>query len=275
MKIRRSLLLLLAPALLAACTQQPDTAAAPAASADASVGTEQVSPAAASPGEATVAPGGEAPETGAPVDAAAVDSTVAAGTAPVRAPEGPAPVAGTDYLVIENGQPFNQTAGQIEVAEVFAYSCGHCAAFEPLVKAWKARLPADVNFVAIPAVFHESDQFPRAFYASQAMGTLEQTHDATFAAMHLERRLRPNDSAEALAAFYGGLGVDAARFSSTMQSFAVNANLGRARQFAVRSGVQATPTMVVAGKYRVIGGTSLEDILRITDHLVAMERAAQ
>jgi len=107
------------------------------------------------------------------------------------------------------------------------------------------------------------------------MGTLAKTHDATFNAIHIERKLRPNADAASIAAYYAGLGIDQARFTSTMQSFAVNANLGRARQFAVRSGVNATPTMVVNGKYRVIGGKSLEDILRITDHLVAMERAAQ
>lgn len=270
MRIRRTLLLLLAPALLAACTQQPDAAATPGAAQP--EGTAQTAPAASAAGGAATPTAADTPAAAATADVA---SAAAAGSAPVRAPEGPAPVAGTDYVVIENGQPFNQVAGSIEVAEVFAYSCGHCAAFEPLVKAWKARLPADVNFVAVPAVFDERDQFPRAFYASQAMGTLEQTHDATFAAIHLERRLRPIDGADAIAAFYAGLGVDAARFTSTMQSFAVNANLGRARQFAVRSGVQATPTMVVGGKYRVTGGTSLEDVLRITDHLVAMERAAQ
>lgn len=272
MTVRRSLLLLLAPVLLAACTQQPDTAAAPAASPDAAAtGTEQVSPAAASPGDATTAPGGTAPETGA---AASEATSPATANAPVRAPEGPAPVAGTDYVVIENGQPFAQAAG-IEVAEVFAYWCGHCAAFEPLVSAWKARLPSDVSFVPVPAVFDDRDQFPRAFYASQAMGTLERTHAATFNAIHIERTLRQNADANSIVAFYGGLGVDADRLRSTMQSFAVNANLGRARQFATRSGVDATPTIVVNGKYRVIGGRSLEDLLRITDHLVAMERAAQ
>ena len=275
MTVRRSLLLLLAPVLLAACTQQPDTAAAPATSPDAAAGTEQVSPAAASPGDDTTAPGGTAPETGAAAGEATSPATPStASDAPIRAPEGPAPVAGTDYVVIENGQPFAQGAG-IEVAEVFAYWCGHCAAFEPLVSAWKARLPADVNFVAVPAVFDERDQFPRAFYASQAMGTLERTHAATFNAIHIERKLRQNADADSIVAFYGGLGVDAERLRSTMQSFAVNANLGRARQFATRSGVDATPTIVVNGKYRVIGGRSLEDILRITDHLVAMERAAQ
>jgi thiol:disulfide interchange protein DsbA len=42
----------------------------------------------------------------------------------------------------------------------------------------------------------------------------------------------------------------------------------------MRSGVSQTPTLIVNGKYRVIG-TSFEDMLRITDALVAQERAAR
>jgi thiol:disulfide interchange protein DsbA len=42
----------------------------------------------------------------------------------------------------------------------------------------------------------------------------------------------------------------------------------------VRSGIEGTPTIVVDGKWRVRGRT-LADILRITDALVARERAAR
>lgn len=262
MKIRHTLLLMLAPVLLAACGQQPDPAASP----------RPTAPSAETAPADTMSP----PVADAPVraDDRAAAQQAAPNTNTATAPQGPAPVAGTDYVEIPGGQPFANAAG-IEVAEVFAYWCGHCAAFDPLVNAWKARQPADVNFVAVPAVFNEQDHFPRAFYASETMGTLEQTHTATFNAIHIEKKLRPNADPAAIAAFYGSLGLDQARFASTMQSFAVNANLGRARQFATRSGVEGTPSMIVNGKYRVIGGNSLEDILRITDHLVAMERAAQ
>ena len=58
-----------------------------------------------------------------------------------------------------------------------------------------------------------------------------------------------------------------------MNSFATNAKMGRGMQFAQRSGVASTPTLVVNGKYRVTGGRTWDDVLRITDHLIAMERA--
>jgi len=263
MKIRHILFPLLASALLAACGQQSEPAAAPAPTPEAA----QTAPAAPT-SETAPATDAAAPVADAPAESAAPN------TNPVTAPQGPAPVLGTDYVEIENGQRFSSN-DKIEVAEVFAYWCGHCAAFEPLVNAWKARLPADVNFVTVPVVFDPNDNFPRAFYAAEAMGTLAKTHDATFNAIHIERKLRPNADAASIAAFYGTLGVDQARFTSTMQSFAVNANLGRARQFVTRNGIEATPTIIVNGKYRVMASRSLEDLTRVTDHLVAMERAAQ
>ena len=104
---------------------------------------------------------------------------------------------------------------------------------------WRYTDPTSLTAVDAPkaAVFDDSDNFPRAFFASETMGTLARTHDATFNAIHIEKKLRPNADAAAIAAFYGTLGIDQQRFTSTMQSFAVNANLGRARQFAVRSGI--------------------------------------
>lgn len=209
-------------------------------------------------------------------DPAAADANDPAAPAPAAALAEPTAVpgltAGRDYEIIRGGQPYRVGDG-IEVAEVFAYWCGACAQFDPLVSAWKARLPADVRFVYVPAVFNEQDNYPRAFYAAEATGTLDRVHTPLFRAIHLDRSLRQNASVDDLAAFFGKHGVPAQEARSTMQSFAVNANLGRARQFAMRSGVQATPTLVVNGRYRVIG-RSHEEQLQIAERLVAHERAA-
>jgi thiol:disulfide interchange protein DsbA len=58
-----------------------------------------------------------------------------------------------------------------------------------------------------------------------------------------------------------------------MHSFAVTAKLARAKQFLLASGVEGTPTVIVDGKYRVTGKND-EDVLRITNQLIAQERAA-
>ena len=80
------------------------------------------------------------------------------------------PVAGKDYIVLAAAQPTWGTGG-IEVAEVFSYSCIHCAEFQPMVNAWKKKLPADVKFVYVPAVFGGVwDNSARAFFAAEALG---------------------------------------------------------------------------------------------------------
>lgn len=265
-------LLALAP-LLAACGRAPDGAApaesaAPAAAAESAAPAEDAAPASATP-EGT-APATEGAEAAADAPAPAPEPAAQ----PV-APVGPPPVAGTDYVEIPNGQPYQPGTGKIEVAEVFGYPCPACAQFEPLVQAWKRRQPADVKWTPVPAAFGGHwDPFARGFYAAETLGVVDRTHDAVFRAIHLERKLAPNASVEQVADFYASLGVDAKRFADTLRSFGVDAKLNRSRQFAMRSGVEGTPTMIVEGKYRVTG-RSFEDTLRIVDHLVARERAAR
>lgn len=186
-------------------------------------------------------------------------------------PSGPAPVEGVDYRRVGNGQPFAPEDGKIEVVEIFGYPCGHCAAFQPEVAAWKAQLPADVNFVYVPAAFGgEWDQFARAFYAAESLGLVERTHDAMYRAIHVERNLR--GGADAISRFYAQTaGVDAGNFNNAMTSFAVSGRINRAKQFIQRSGVDSTPSIVIDGKYVVIG----RDRLQIANHLIARERAAR
>lgn len=183
------------------------------------------------------------------------------------------PVAG--YERIEDGAPLAPSDGRIEVVEVFAYTCGHCAAFQPLVDAWLRKLPEDVRFVYLPAAYDPNDAYARSYFAAESLGLLKRTHGETFAAIHQRQALPPRGaSLEELATFAGTLGVDAGRFRTAMASPATDARMAAAREFAVRSGVQGTPTLIVNGKYRVQGRT-LSDTLRIADELIAKERAAR
>jgi len=184
------------------------------------------------------------------------------------------PQAGRDYVEIAGGKPWAAKPGRIEVAEVFGYSCPHCAHLEPLLKAWKGKQAGDVDFVAVPAAFGGSwDTWARAYYAASSLGLLARTHDAVFAAVHEQGALPRNPSAQELAAFYAGYGVTADRFRAALADPKVDEQVRRAAAFAQASGLEGTPTLIVAGRYRVLGH-SFEDMLRITDWLVARERQA-
>lgn len=268
----KRIVLLLSVLLLAACNQNapaPADATAPAPAANTPSADAEAAAASAA------AASGATPAATPAVDAAAaaaVDSITQASN------NGQALVAGTDYEVIQGGQPYQPLNGKIEVVEVFGYVCPACAQFEPLATAWEQKLPADVRFSYVPAPFGPQwIPYAKAFYVAESMGLVGKTHTALFKAIHIDQTLPGEGKAPdeaAVAAFYGKYGADPKQFLAAMHSFATDAKVNRGKQFMVRSGIGGTPTIVVDGKYRVLG-KSYPDMLRITNQLIAQERAAQ
>jgi len=196
-------------------------------------------------------------------------------SAAAPAPSGFMPRPGTDFELISPAQPTWGT-GKIEVAEVFSYRCIHCAEFQPKVNAWKKTMPADVRWEYVPGVFGGTwDNFARAFFAAQILGVQPKTHDNVFKGVFVEQKAG-NGTVEDIAAMYANWGIDKAKMLATMNSFGVTAKLNRAKQFAMRAGVDGTPTIIVNGKYRV-GVTpdhGFDGMLTTTNWLIAQERAA-
>lgn len=184
-------------------------------------------------------------------------------------------VEGRDYIAID--PPVQTRSGkQIEVVEVFGYSCPHCANFAPYLNRWAKEQKPDVKLELVPAAFGGIwDAYARVYYTAVTMGVADLTHDALFEALHAERI--PVRNMDDIAGFYAGHGVDKAQFMSTIESFPVGDKVSDARQRVLAYGVDGTPTMVVAGKYRVLapreGGFSR--LLEVVDFLVAKEREEQ
>lgn len=193
-----------------------------------------------------------------------------------QAQTGPAPVEGVDYVAIKDGSPWQPlTNGETaEIAEVFAYWCPHCAEFQPLVDAWKPLLPKTIRFAAIPMAGGENDTLASVFFAAEMTNQLPQVHDRMFNAIHLDRVLKPNASRDDVLAFLASHGIDAKAFAGAMDSFAMKGRLNQAVQFARRSELEGTPTLIVNGEYRVLGRTQ-EDMLRIATALALKDNAAQ
>lgn len=191
----------------------------------------------------------------------------------VHAATPPAPAEGTDYEVIEGGAPLAPLPSGIEVVEVFRYQCPHCNEFQPRLAAWKRKLPKDVRFTYLPLPSGRDDAFALAFFASERAGMLDRTHEAMYRALHERHELPRNPTTGELAAFFDQLGLDATRLVALMEDPATRQRIKASWDFAARSHVDATPTLIVNGKYRVVHG-SHEDRLRTVDFLIARERAA-
>ena len=260
MKLSRHALLLIGLLSLAACKNEAPTAPAADAGATAPIAAAQQASA-------------EDPQAKAAAEAAIQAAEQAAASAPP-------PVAGTDYVEIPNGQPFETDAARIEVAEIFGYVCPFCAAVQPTASAMKAKLPPDVNMVYIPAAFGAMwDNYAKAFYTAEAMGLVDKTHDAMYRAIHIDKTLkgeRGMDTPQEIAAFYAAYGADPGQFVSSMQSFAIASKVNRGKQFIMNAfsngDTPSTPTFVVNGKYRV-KGRSVDDMFRILNQLIVAERA--
>lgn len=187
----------------------------------------------------------------------------------------PAPlVEGRDYRLIEDGTPYRPLDGKIEVVEVFAYWCPHCAEFQPELSAWVRKLPADVRFTYVPSAIDLGDAFARGFFAAERANAVARTHDPMFQAVHHDGLLAQNATINEIAWYYGQHGMNQAAIKAAMVGPQVDALMQRARAFEVGIQLPGTPTMVVNGRYLITPRTH-EDALRIADQLVARLRAAR
>ncbi|MBK5417224.1 thiol:disulfide interchange protein DsbA/DsbL [Pseudomonas sp. TH31] len=178
------------------------------------------------------------------------------------------------YVELTNPVPV-AVPGKIEVVELFWYGCPHCYAFEPVINPWVAKLPSDVNFVRIPAMFGGPwDAHGQMFLTLEAMGVESKVHSAVFEAIQKEhkRLTTPEEMAEFLAT----QGVDKDKFLATFNSFAIKGKVVQAKELAKKYEISGVPTMIVNGKYRFDVGSAggAEQALQLADKLVAQERAA-
>ena len=183
--------------------------------------------------------------------------------------------AGKTYVELANPVPVAEP-GKIEVVELFWYGCPHCYAFEPTINPWAAKLPADVHFVRIPAMFGGPwDAHGQLFLTLEAMGVENKVHAAIFNAIQKEgkRLTDKNDMAD----FVATQGVDKDKFLQTFDSFAIKGKIAQAKELAKKYEVSGVPTLIVNGKYRFDLGTAggPEQALNVADQLIAKERAAE
>jgi len=180
---------------------------------------------------------------------------------------------GVEYKKLD--KPVNtQTGNKIEVLEFFWYGCPHCYSFEPTIKKWKKTLPANVEFVRMPAPLNPRWMVhTKAYYTLQSMGVGEQHHEAIFQAMHIQKKRLL--SKEAVADFLATRGVDKKAFLGNFDSFAVEMRARQALQLGQQYKVSGVPMLAVNGKYTIgaadAGG--YQGMVNVADFLIKKEAA--
>ncbi|TAK67836.1 MAG: thiol:disulfide interchange protein DsbA/DsbL [Betaproteobacteria bacterium] len=183
------------------------------------------------------------------------------------------PKAGVEYRELSPAQP-TDAAGKIEVIEFFWYGCPHCFNFEPVIEPWTKKLPKDVQFRRVPAIFNDEwAQGARAYYTLEAIGEGVRLHKPLFDAVHQDTRLKIANEA-ALTEWLGKQGVDTKKFAAAYRSFSVEGKVKRAGQLTQAYKIEGVPAMAVNGKYVVITDNikSFEQMLAVADYLVDQTR---
>jgi thiol:disulfide interchange protein DsbA len=176
------------------------------------------------------------------------------------------------YGEISPPQPV-ESKGKIEVIEFFWYGCIHCYNLEPHIEAWLKKLPPDVEFRRVPAVFNQRLGHDAAiYYTLEAMGLVDKLHRPLFDAIHKSKLRTENEAA--LSEWLQKNGVEPKKFMDALKSFGVQSKTRRAVQQTLAYKIDGTPAMAVAGRYTVSAeqGRTQQGMLQAVDQLVAMVR---
>jgi len=183
-------------------------------------------------------------------------------------------VEGRDYTVLQRPQP-TQSDNNIEVIEFFWYGCPHCYQLHPHIKAWLKRMPKDVSFRYVPAIFRPN-WVPGAkiFYALGVLGARDRLHDKVYDAIHVDKiDLNKED---VLFDWVAKQGIDRQKFIDAYNSFSVqNQDIPRSTNMSKSYALTGVPAVAVDGKYVTSGrmGGTQDDTIRIMDELIEKARA--
>jgi thiol:disulfide interchange protein DsbA len=199
-------------------------------------------------------------------------------------------IAGRHYAVI----PVQRTQvppGKVEVLEVFSYGCPACNTYRPWMKQIESALPKNAQIAYLPASWNAAENWPvfqRAYLTAQSLGIADKAHDTMYDLIWTTGELSVVDRAsgrlkrnlptiEDVARQYERVtGVKAAQFVNASKSFAVDLKIRQADAQIKAMQVPGTPTLVVAGKYRIESNAvrTLEDTIALVNFLVAKESAS-
>mgnify|MGYP003594517200 CR=1 FL=1 len=176
-----------------------------------------------------------------------------------------------DVVPLSPPQPV-ENDGKVEVLEFFAYGCIHCAHLEPKLNEWAARQAPDVKVKRIPAAFavRGIDSIP-LFYTLEAMGLQEKLHQKIFDAANVENVILGNPAT--LNKWLEKQGVDPKKYEDMQKSFSVQNKINRARNLTATYKINATPMLVVDGRYLLEQTGSTERMLANADQLIEQTRA--
>ena len=177
---------------------------------------------------------------------------------------------GVDYRLVDNRLPVKRD-GIVEVSETFWYGCNACYQFDPVVNSWASRQGSDVRLTKMPVTWGGIHQLHASlYYTIEALGLDPSTHAAVFVTIHKEGNFLQNP--KAIEDFLKKFGVAPEVSKQYMNSFTVKQMVNRGIKHARQLKVSSVPMMIVDGKYIIEPKGSYENILKVVDHVIELQR---
>ncbi|MFK8010684.1 MAG: thiol:disulfide interchange protein DsbA/DsbL [Marinicellaceae bacterium] len=180
-------------------------------------------------------------------------------------------VKASEYDIFDNPYP-TENNEQVVVYEFFGYTCPHCDSFQPYVDKWLENKPDHIKLVRVPLNFQPNwEIMQKAYYTSELMGIIEESHHKLFNAIHRENK-RFNSIEQVAQWFADEMNINKDEFLSTAESFIVDSKQRKANKMGMSMQVTSTPTVIVNGKLRPSKHLHDRDrMMQVLDFLVEKE----
>ncbi len=166
-----------------------------------------------------------------------------------------------------------ETRDRIEVIDFFWYGCPHCNDLQPALEGWIKRKPADVALRRIPAILRDSwAPHARIYYTLEQLNEVERLHQRVYYSYHVE--LLHMSKPDVMVEWAGKNGIDRKRWLDAYYSPEVDAKVEHAKKLNQAYTVEATPTLVVDGRYLTSGSLapSLQGMIPVLEDLIRLAR---
>ena len=182
--------------------------------------------------------------------------------------------AGKNYHELAKPKKYQNT-DKIEVLMILWYGCSGCYKLDEPMIAWAEKLPDDVAFLRVPALFFPEWQFHGQIYMTmQELGATYEQHRAVFDLIQKDK-LKVENEAD-LPAFLAKLDVDKDKFMEIFNSNELADKIDALQAYYVECDLHAVPSMIVNGRYKFSAkDTKGQQFMDLVDHLVNLERNAK
>jgi thiol:disulfide interchange protein DsbA len=158
------------------------------------------------------------------------------------------PAKKPSFEQIERPQAVTPKDGKVEVLSFFMYHCPYCYQIDSELEAWVLTNKDKVVFKRIPLSFSKDEPETRLFYALEASQNENRMHKKIMHAIHEEGNKLTRDETSVLNWITQQTELNG-EFIQYWNSAHVIEKTNQAADIAKRFGINASPTIIVGGKY--------------------------